>query len=284
MPCVWVGFRVDPPIREIIGEAPNDIELIKKNGSIVELHVLIGEERTEKIKNSDHFKKIITQSEEKWIEDNPGKTRDTTEKSKNFINKLKSEIRSCSTQRANYFINQLNYRLDSATYSVQFKELAILKFTREIQFGTSAYVKSDYITDIFDLNDADNELSRLITSYSNGLRALKNEDLVSAYKFFYLAFPEGYEITNNVSLNLDLRILRHGASHNILRDRTLQTRAKQLLGDSFVRPDKTDPSKTYAYIDMTEPRHMALFKEHLPIIRNAARDYLDMRIQSHPTV
>jgi len=143
MPYAWVGFRVNPPIGELSGKKPDDIELISENGVITELQVKIGEERTEKIKNSENFRKIIAESEQKLIAENPDKARNTTEKSKNFINHLEQEIKNYGTQKANNFINQLNVRLENATYSIQFKELAILMFRREIQYGAGGYIKGD---------------------------------------------------------------------------------------------------------------------------------------------
>ena len=164
-------------------------------------------------------------------------------------------------------------------YSIQFKELAILMFHREIQYGASGYIKDDYVTDIFEIDDEDNVWNRILNNYANGLKALKNEDLVSAYKFFYVIFPDGSTITDNPELNTDLRLLRDGASHRLLdRNRKLVERAKELLGEEFV---KTKDDKTYAYIDETLPRHIDLFKKYIPIVKKSAKDYLDKYIESH---
>jgi hypothetical protein len=62
MPYEWVGFRVEPPIREMIGTTPEDIKLITENGIITEIHVSIGEKQTEEIKNSEHFKEDLAKS------------------------------------------------------------------------------------------------------------------------------------------------------------------------------------------------------------------------------
>jgi len=275
MPYVWVGFRVDPPIRETIGKTPDDIELTKENDVVTEMRVLIGEERTEKIKSSESFQRIVAESEDRWAAKNPGKTRDTTEKSRNFINLLEQEIRSYATQKANNFINQLNIRLDSATYNIELKELAILTLQRHVTNRVGGYVKSGYITDIYEIDDEDNVSNRIINDYANGLKALKNDDPVSAYLYFYLAFPENHKITSDPALNLDLKILRDGASHNVLNSRALQDRAKDLLGNDFVKPDKADATKTYACIDKTNPKHINLFKTHIPIVKKSAKDYID---------
>lgn len=280
MPFEWVGFRINPPIREAIGNTPDGIKLISENGVIIELQVKIGEERTEKIKNSENFKKIFAESEDKWIADNPGKARNTNERSVNYINLLKQDIRDYATQKANNFINQLNFMLNSATYAVQFKELAILQFERELQYGASGYVKGDYVTDIVEIDDEDNVLNRIINNYTNGLKALKNGDLVSAYYYFYLAIPEKQDITTDPALKLNLKILRDGASHNVLNSQALQKRAKELLGEDFVKPEKGNASKTYAYIDKTNPRHMDLFKKHIPIVKESARTHITDYIQS----
>lgn len=273
MPYEWVGFRINPPIRETIGKTPDDIQLTKEKDVITEMRVLIGDQRTQKIKNSNHFKKKLAESEAKRIERNPTEAEDTNKKSKNFINQLEQEIKNCATQRANYFINQLNYRFDSAQYDIHFKELAIMMFQREISLGMGGYVKSEYVTDIFQLDDKDNLSNRLINNYSNGLRALKNKDLVSAYKYFYLAFPEGHKITGDSITDLDLKILRHGASHNILENQKIQDRAKELLGEDFVKPDD-DPTKTYAYVDMTNSNHLDLFNKYTPVVRGKAKDFI----------
>ena len=99
MPYEWVGFRVDPPIRETIDRTPDDIELISENGVITEMRVLIGEERTKKIKESDHFRKILVESEAKRIERNPAEAENASKKSENIINQLENEIRKCAIQR-----------------------------------------------------------------------------------------------------------------------------------------------------------------------------------------
>jgi hypothetical protein len=273
MPYERVEFSINTPIIEPIGEIPDDIKLIKENGATTGLWVIIGEEKTEKIKSSKHFTEILAESEKQH------KITDPQEKSKNFINQLEEEIRNHATQKAKTFINQLNFRLNSPTYRVQLTALVILMYQRHLRYGASAYVKSDYVTDIYEINDGDNLLNRMTHNYNNGLEAQQNQDLVGAYKSFYLVFPEKHEITTDSKLNLDLRLLRDGASHNVLNSPALVTRAKELLGEDFVKVDTH--AKPYAYIDMTNQRHIKLFNKHVPILRERAHGYIDSYIQLH---
>jgi hypothetical protein len=81
-------------------------------------------------------------------------------------------------------------------------------YQRNHNYGVKAYVKSDYVTDIFEINDKNNLLNRMTHDYNDGLEAQQNGSLVSAFKSFYLVFPENPKITSDPGLNLDLKLLR----------------------------------------------------------------------------
>ena len=271
-----INYNIEPPIREAIGEIPEDIKLINENDTITKLQVMIGEERTEKIKSSDQFKKGLAESEKKrGIAESPTDESEHRAKSNHYINFLEQEIRNYATQKAKNFINQLNFKLDSSTYKVRFTTLAVLVLHREISLGMGGYIKSDLKTDILEIEDEDNFLNRILNNYTNGLEAQKHGDIVSAYKYFYLVVPEGHGITRDKNLNLDLKILRHGASHLELNKEYLMNRAKELLGEEYV---KDDAGKEYAYIDTTAKKHIDLFNKHTPIIKKYAKEYIDKYI------
>ncbi|MGD0951690.1 MAG: hypothetical protein ABR985_04735 [Methanotrichaceae archaeon] len=281
MPYVYAEFNIIPPIREAIGKVPDDIELLdEQNGAITGLRVILGEELTEKkIKSSGHFKEILAESEKKnGIAESSTEQQEINKKSENYINQLEQEFRNYANQKAKNFINQLNFRLGASTYKVQYTTLAILMLKRNFSIGVGGYIKSDLKTDIFEIDDEDNFLNRILNYYTNGLEAQKNGDLISAYKYFYLVIPEGQGITSDSKLNLDLKILRHGVSHLELTDKKLMDRAKELLGDEYV---KDDGGKKYAYVDLTIQRHIDLFNKHTPIIRKYGKEYIEKYIQSH---
>lgn len=131
----------------------------------------------------------------------------------------------------------MNFKLNSSTYKVRYTTLAVLVLHREISYGMGGYIKSDLKTDILEIEDEDNFLNRILNNYTNGLEAQKYGDFVGAYKYFYLVVPEGHGITSDKDLNLDLKILRHGASHLELKDKNLMDRAKELLGKEYVKED-----------------------------------------------
>ena len=279
MPYLYCEFNIEPPIREAIGKTPEDIKLINENDTITKLQVMIGEERTKKIKSSDQFKKGLAESEKKrGIAESPIDESERKAKSNHYINFLEQEIRNYATQKARNFINQLNFRLDSSAYKIRFTTLAVLVLHREISLGMGGYIKSDLKTDILEIEDEDNFLNRILNNYTNGLEAQRYGDIVSAYKYFYLVIPEGHGITSDTNLNLDLKIFRHGASHLELKDKNLMDRAKELLGKEYV---KEDGGKKYAYIDTTVKKHIDLFNENIPIIKKYAKEYIDKYIKSH---
>ena len=264
MPYEYVEFDINPPIGEAIGKVPEHIKPIYENGAITKLQVILGEERTETIKKSNHFKKIS--NEISGID---------------FVNLLEQEIRDYATQRAKDFINQVNFKLDSPRYKVQLTTLAVLKLQRYLSISTGAYIIDfNSKTDIFEIEDEDNFCSRIVDYYLNGLNARENGDLVSAYRYFYLVIPENRGITSDRKLNRDLKILRHGASHRVLNDQKLMDRAKDLLGDEYVKRDSNSGSY-YAYVDITTPGHIDLFKTYIPIIKKSAKDYIDGYMKSH---
>lgn len=273
MPYLYCEFNIEPSIREKIRKPPEDIKLINENDAITKLQVMIGEKRTEKIKSSDQFKKGLAESEKKrGIAEIPTDESEHKAKSNHYINFLEQEIRNYATQKARNFINQLNFQLDSSTYKVRYTTLAVLVLHREISLGMGGYIKSDLKIDILEIDDEDNFLNRILNNYTNGLEAQKYGDIVSAYKYFYLVVPEGHGITSDKDLNLDLKILRHGASHLELNREYLMDRAKKLLGEEYV---KDDGGKEYAYIDTTVKKHMDLFNQHIPIIKKYAKEYID---------
>ena len=264
MPYEYVEFDINPPIGEAIGNVPEYIKPIYENGAITKLQVIIGEERTEKIKESDHFKKISNGIS-----------------GTDFVNLLEQEIRDYATQRAKYFINQVNFKLDSPRYKVQLTTLAVLQLQRYLSISTGAYIIDfNSKTDIFEIEDEDNFCSRIVDYYLNGLNARENGDLVSAYRYFYLVIPENRGITSDRKLNRDLKILRHGASHSVLNNPKLMDRARELLGEEYVKRDSNSGSY-YAYVDITTPGHIDLFKTYIPIIKKSARDYIDRYMKSH---
>jgi hypothetical protein len=279
MPYLYCEFNIEPPIREAIGKTPDDIKLLIEDDTITKLQVMIGEERTEKIKSSDQFKKGLAESEKKRrIAESPIDESERKAKSNHYINYLEQEIRNYATQKARNFINQLNFRLDSSAYKIRFTTLAVLVLHREISLGMGGYIKSDLKTDILEIEDEDNFLNRILNNYTNGLEAQRYGDIVSAYKYFYLVVPEGHGITSDKDLNLDLKILRHGASHLELKDKNLMARAKELLGEEYV---KDDGGKRYAYIDTTIKEHIDLFNKYIPIIKKYAKGYINKYIFEH---
>ena len=276
MPCEYVEFNIIPPIHEDIGEVPEDIELLEKREK---LHVKIGDQRVTEIKKSEHFKKRVAESEKKLgIEEQPIDQEKKNEKSRHYINVLKAEIGDLATERAKTFINKLNFALNSPTYDIQIERLAYLKFTVYKTMNAGVYVKSDLKIDIFEIVDEDNLLNRMTNSYVNGMKAQANGDLVNAYKCFYLVFPEGTKITDDKTEKLDLKILRHGASHfPKLDDQSLMTRAKELLGDNFIKNEKGHLS---AHVDLTYPGHKKLYEDKVPVLRNYAKRYIDNYVPS----
>ncbi len=279
MPYLYCEFNIEPPIREAIGKTPEDIKLIDENGTITKLQVMIGEERTEKIKSSDQFRNGLAESEKKrGIADSPADESERKAKSNHYINFLEQEIKNYAIQKARNFINQLNFKLNSSTYKVRYTTLAVLVLHREISYGMGGYIISDLKTDILEIEDEDNFLNRILNNYTNGLEAQKYGDFVGAYKYFYLVVPEGHGITSDKDLNLDLKILRHGASHLELKDKNLMDRAKELLGKEYV---KEDGGKKYAYIDTTVKKHIDLFNKHIPIIKKYAKEYIEKYILEH---
>jgi len=57
-------------------------------------------------------------------------------------------------------------------------------------------------------------------------------------------------------------------------------RARELLGDEYVKRD-SNSERYYAYVDITTPGHIDLFKTYIPIIKKSARDYIDRYMKSH---
>lgn len=275
MPYEYVEFEINPPIRESIGKVPDDIKLLEDNGV---LRVLLGENTVEKIKNSEHFKKIIDESE-KQRKHSIDPQDEQNLKSKNYINQLEEELRRYGTQKAKNFINQLNFNLNSSAYDIQLTTLAILCLQRQKPYGVGGYVKSELKTDIYEIADNDNLLSRMLNSYANGLKALKNKDYVNAYKCFYYIFPDRYVISNDPTLNLDLKLLRDASSHIVLGNKNLMDRAKELLGEEHVKTDKD--GKKYAYIEPLVQKHMDLFIQYMPKIQKYSREYIDNYVKLH---
>ena len=115
MPYLYVGFKINPPIKEKIGKVPNDIKLLEENDTITGLQVLLGEEPVEEIKKSIHFKEVLEDSEKKR-EHSADPEKEQNLKSENYINQLEQKLRDYGTQKASNFINQLNFRLNSSTY------------------------------------------------------------------------------------------------------------------------------------------------------------------------
>ncbi|WP_273278505.1 hypothetical protein [Methanothrix soehngenii] len=278
MPYQYVEFKINPPIKESLGKVPSDIKLLEENGTITGLQVSLGEEPVEEIKKSIHFKEILDESEKKREHsDNPEKEQNL--KSKNYINQLEQELRDYGTQKARNFINQLNFRLNSSTYDVHLTTLAILVLQRHLSYGASGYIKSDLKTDIYEIKDEDNFLNRILNNYNNGLKAYKYGDFVSAYKFFYLTFPEGHNIAGNDDQNITLKLLRDGTSHIELNNKKLMIKAKELLGEEYVGTDAD--GKVYAFIDQTIERHKNLFIKYIPVVQRYSKEYIDNYIQIH---
>lgn len=281
MPCEYVEFSISPPIREDIKKVPDDIELAENKET---LRVIIGDQRVKEIKNSEHFNKRVADSEKKLgIDEHPTYDEKKNEKARHYLNVLKAEIGDYATQIAKTFINKLNFELDRATYAVQIERLAYLKFTAYTRVRAGAYVKSDLKIDIFEIVDKDNLLNRMTNSYVNGMKAQDNGDLPSAYKCFYLVYPDKPTITGNPNDDLDLKILRDAASHIELANKNLMNRARDLLGKDYVktRTDvKTGTQQTYAYADMNVPEHVELYKKYTPILRKHAKDHIVSYIQS----
>jgi hypothetical protein len=93
-----------------------------------------------------------------------------------------------------------------------------------------------------------------------------------------LVFPEGTKITDDETEKLDLKNLRHGASHfPKLNDPSRMTRAKELLEDDFIKNEKSHLS---AHLDLTYPGHKKLYEDKVPILRNYAKRYIDNYVPS----
>jgi len=110
-----------------------------------------------------------------------------------------------------------------------------------------------------------------------GMNLQQEDKLDSAYKYFYDLLPirrrSSYKITSDDALNLDLKIIRDGMSHDILT-RTDMARAKSLFGDECILQDAAS-GNYYAYFNPLNPRHMDLVRNNIHYVRMAAKEYIN---------
>ena len=149
--------------------------------------------------------------------------------------------------------------------------------TREISLETTAPIGTDFGLDISQTYDEDDFLNKLYNNYSMGMKAQQRGDLASAYKNFYDLLPirreSSYRISDDDTLNLDLKIIRDGLSHDILT-RTNIERARTLLGDEHILQDGSS-GRIYAEFNPSIARHMDLIRINIHYVRKSAKDYID---------
>lgn len=258
-----VEFTLTTPIEGDLGSIPDGISLIQNDQSVTELWVIIGEDMEHQIENSARYRELIARG---------GNPNDS----------LYTAVKEYGTQRAQNYINRLNHRRDSYRYKLSNCSVARLlpsgqlQRTREIGLVTAATIGTDFRLNIRQTYDEDNFLNKLYFDYNMGMKAQQEGDLVSAYKYFYdlLPFRRGspYKISDDDTLNLDLKIIRDGLSHDILTRTDIQ-RARTLLGDEHILQDGVS-GKIYAEFNPSITRHMELIRNYIHYVRMSARQYI----------
>jgi hypothetical protein len=268
-----VEFTLNTPIEGVVGSIPDGIELKGDNGVINGLWVNIGEDIENEIEASARFKEFFA-------------------KGGNFDASLYTVVKEYGIQRAQNYLNRLNFMRDSHKYDILNCSLAKLlptgqmQYTRENHLVMVTTVGKDFGLDISETYDEDGFFNKLYCNYDMGMKAQQECDLVSAYQCFYAVLPvrrgSSYKITADDSLNLDLKIIRDGISHDILTMINME-RAKTLFGDECVLQDGTS-GKYYAYFAPSNPRHMDLVRNNIHSVRKAAKEYIDKYITSGVTL
>lgn len=235
-----VEFSITPPIEGDVGSIPDDIKL-KKDGS--GLSVIIGEDAENKIEESARFKELIAKGE--TIDDS-----------------LYKIVKERGIQKGQTYLNRLNTSLDYPKYELSGYWVVKSGPTGEkIRFVEAEFelvwsYETDIRMNISETYDEDTFHNKLYDYYNKGMKAQKEGNLDSAYKYFYDLLPHRkgshHRITEEDTINTNLRIIRNGLSHDILTKIDME-RAKTLLGDEYVIQD-AETSKLYAYFDQSNPR------------------------------
>ena len=259
-----VEFDLTPPIEGDLGSVPDGIELIRNGEKVAGLWVIIGEDTEDKIEESTRYREFIARG------GNP-------------IDSLYTAVKEYGIQRAQNYLNRLNFRRNSYKYTLSKCSVAKslptgqIQRTREIGLGMTATIGTDLGLDISQTYDEDDFLYKLYLRYNMGMKAQQEGDLVSAYKYFYDLLPirrgSSYRISDDDTLNLDLRIIRDGLSHDILT-RTNMERARTLLGDEHTLQDGNSGT-IYAEFNPSIARHMDLIRNNIHYVRRSAKDYID---------
>jgi hypothetical protein len=259
-----VEFDLTPPIEGDLGSIPDGIELIRNGENVTGLWVIIGEDTENQIEESTRYREFIASG------GNP-------------VDSLYTAVKEYAIHRAQNYLNRLNFRRDSYKYTLSNCSVAKLlpagqiQRTREISVGITATIGTDFGLDISQTYDEDDFLNKLYIHYSMGMKAQQEGDMVSAYKYFYDLLPIrrglSYRISDDETLNLDLKIIRDGLSHDILT-RTNMERARTLLGDEHILQDGSS-SKIYAEFNPSIARHMDLIRNNIHYVRRSAKDYID---------
>ncbi|OPY49346.1 MAG: hypothetical protein A4E49_03169 [Methanosaeta sp. PtaU1.Bin112] len=259
-----VEFTITPPIEGDVGSIPYGIESKSDNGIITELWVIIGEEIENKIEESPRYKELLA-------------------KGGNPADSLYTAIKEYGIHRAQNYLDRLNFVRDSCKYKLSNCSLAKLLPTGKIRRTVEGFlcirysVGDDFRLDITKSYDEDEFLNKLYYDYNMGMESQERGDYVSAYKYFYDLLPlrrsSFYRITENADLNIDLKIIRDGLSHDILTKTNID-RARKLLGDDCITQDGAT-GQMYVIFNPLNPYHLDLIKKNMHYVRNSARKYID---------
>lgn len=260
-----VEFTLTPSIEGDVGSVPDGIKLIRNGENITELWVIIGEDIEDQIEESARYRDLLAGG------GNPSAS-------------LYTAVKEYGTQRAKDYLNRLNFRRDSYMYKLSNCSVAKLLPTGQIQRTSEVILEmtgtfgTDFGLDICQTYDEDDFLNKLYFNYNMGMKAQQEGDLASAYKYFYdlLPFSRGssYEITDDGTLNLDLKIIRDGLSHDKLTRTNIIDRARILFGNEHILQDGGS-GKFYAEFNPSIARHMDLIINNIHYVRNAAKEYID---------
>lgn len=264
-----VEFTLTPPIEGDVGSIPDGIELKGDSGIFAGLWVIIGEDIETQIEESDRFREFL-------------------DKGGNPSDSLYTAVKEYGIQHAQNYLYRLNCKRGSYRYKLSNCSPAKLLPTGEIQrtpevgLVATMILGDDFGLDISQTYDENEFLNKLYFDYNMGMKAQQEENLVSAYKYFYDLLPirrsSSYRITENDALNRDLRIIRDGLSHDILT-RTNIERAKELFGDEYILMDGASRG-IYAEFNPSIARHMDLIRTNMHYVRNAAKEYIDTYMSS----
>lgn len=271
-----VELTINTPIEGLVGCTPDGIELKGNDGVYTELWVGIGEDVENEIERSERFKQLLADTEARLK--NAGRSEKV-----NVSEVLFTAVKEYAIRRAQNYLSRLNFMRGSHKYEILDCSLITLLPTGQIQrgrekvYGMVTTIGNEFKLDISKTYDEDDFLNKLYYNYDLGMKAQQENDLVSAYKYFYDLLPlrrtSPYKITKIDAVNLDLKIIRDGMSHDILTKTDL-VRAKSLFGDDYVLQDGAS-GNCYAYFNSLNPHHMELIRNNIHHVKNAAKEYID---------